>query len=44
MENLDSKINSYLIEDGYKDTKYERLLMNYIISIVDLNEYLENEI
>ncbi|HGH0359251.1 TPA: HIRAN domain-containing protein, partial [Clostridioides difficile] len=41
MENLDSKINSYLIEDGYKDTKYERLLMNYIISIVDLNEYLE---
>ncbi|HBF6802594.1 TPA: restriction endonuclease, partial [Clostridioides difficile] len=29
MENLDSKINSYLIEDGYKDTKYERLLMNY---------------
>ncbi|MCC0628624.1 MULTISPECIES: HIRAN domain-containing protein [unclassified Clostridioides] len=41
MENLDSKINSYLIEDGYKDTKYEQLLMNYIISIVDLNEYLE---
>ncbi|HBF4426108.1 HIRAN domain-containing protein [Clostridioides difficile] len=44
MENLDSKINSYLIEDGYKDTKYERLLMNYIISIVDLNEYLEKEL
>ncbi|MFF1067790.1 HIRAN domain-containing protein, partial [Clostridioides difficile] len=41
MENLDSKINSYLIEYGYKDTKYQRLLMNYIISIVDLNEYLE---
>lgn len=41
MEILDFKINSYLIEEGYKDTKYERLLMNYIISIIDLSEYLE---
>ncbi len=41
MENLDSKINSYLIENGYKDRKYERLLMNYIISIIDLHKYLE---
>ncbi|MCC0648851.1 HIRAN domain-containing protein [Clostridioides sp. ZZV15-6598] len=41
MENLDSKITSYLIEEGYKDKKYERLLMNYIISTVDLSEYLE---
>ncbi|MCI9975183.1 HIRAN domain-containing protein [Clostridioides difficile] len=41
MEILDSKINSYLIEEGYKDTKYERLLINYIVSIIDLYEYLE---
>lgn len=41
MENLDFKINFYLIEDGYKDIKYEWLLMNYIILIVDLNEYFE---
>ncbi|MCC0736775.1 HIRAN domain-containing protein [Clostridioides sp. ZZV14-6009] len=41
IENLDSKITSYLIEEGYKDKKYEGLLMNYIISTVDLSEYLE---
>lgn len=41
MENLDSKITSYLIEEGYKDQKYEGLLMSYIISTVDLSEYLE---
>ncbi|MCC0672280.1 HIRAN domain-containing protein [Clostridioides sp. ES-S-0145-01] len=41
MENLDSEITSYLIEEGYKDKKYEGLLMNYIISTVDLSEYLE---
>ncbi|NMS90304.1 restriction endonuclease [Clostridioides difficile] len=41
MEILDSKINSYLIEQGYKDMKHERLLMNYIISIIDLDKYLE---
>lgn len=41
MEILDFKINSYLIEEGYKDIKHERLLMNYIISIIDLSEYLE---
>lgn len=43
MEVLDSKINSYLIEEGYKDTKYERLLINYIVSIIDLYEYLERK-
>ncbi|MGX9757453.1 HIRAN domain-containing protein [Clostridioides difficile] len=43
MENLDSKITSYLIEEGYKDKIYEGLLMSYIISTVDLSEYLERQ-
>ncbi|MGO0884095.1 HIRAN domain-containing protein [Clostridioides difficile] len=43
MENLDFEITSYLIEEGYKDKKYEGLLMSYIISTVDLSEYLERQ-
>lgn len=43
MENLNFEITSYLIEEGYKDKKYEGLLMSYIISTVDLSEYLERQ-
>ncbi|MDD6795007.1 MAG: HIRAN domain-containing protein [Clostridiaceae bacterium] len=42
LEMINKEIVSYLIEEGYKDNQYERLLKNYILSVVKISEYLKD--
>lgn len=40
IEIINYDITEFLVEKGYKDKNYENLLINYILSMCDINKYL----
>ena len=42
MEMIKDEISLYLLEEGYRDDEYEDILINYIFTVIKLENYMES--